>query len=144
MLNQTKQTSGRTKSSVIEVDLKNAYDASEYANLESYLSKLNGLHGVHLDRTRGVAHLTYDPSVTTAEQVAADIMDVVTSVSAKVAGSRNANRVIHLLERETKQAQFQSEQNRSRPALRRTCSMEKPVMRWNRHDLATPPCRDEA
>jgi len=73
MLNQTKQTSGRTKSSVIEVDLKNAYDASEYANLESYLSKLNGVHGFHLDRTRGVAHLTYDPSVTTAEQIAADL-----------------------------------------------------------------------
>jgi P-type Cu2+ transporter len=74
MLNQAnKETSGRNRSSVIEVDLKNAYDASEYANLENYMSKLPGIQGVHLDRTRGVAHLTYDSSVTTAEQIETDL-----------------------------------------------------------------------
>jgi Cu2+-exporting ATPase len=74
MLNQTtNETLDPTRSSVIEVDLKNAYDASEYANLESYVSKLPGVHKVHLDRTRGVAHLTYDPSVMTAEQIEGDL-----------------------------------------------------------------------
>ena len=63
------KTSGRSGPSVIEVDLKNAYDASEYADLENYMSKLPGVQGVHLDRTRGVAHLTYDSSVTTAEAI---------------------------------------------------------------------------
>lgn len=67
------ETPGRSRPSVIEVDLKNAYDASEYANLENYLSKLNGLLGVHLDRTRGVAHLMYDSSVTTAEAIGTDL-----------------------------------------------------------------------
>ena len=74
MLNKTNnQTSAGNKSSVIEVDLKNAYDASEYASLENYLSKLPGVQGVHLDRTRGVADLTYDPSVTTAEAIESDL-----------------------------------------------------------------------
>lgn len=56
-----------------EVDLKNAYDASEYADLENYMSKLPGVQGIHLDRTRGVAHLTYDSSVTTAEAIKSDL-----------------------------------------------------------------------
>jgi Cu2+-exporting ATPase len=73
MLNQTQETSGRNRSSVTEVDLKNAYEASEYANLENYMSKLRGIQGVHLDRTRGVAHLTYDSSVTTAEAIESDL-----------------------------------------------------------------------
>jgi hypothetical protein len=30
---------------VTEVDLKNAYEASEYANLENYMSKLPGIQG---------------------------------------------------------------------------------------------------
>jgi Cu2+-exporting ATPase len=59
--------------SVIEVDLKNSYDASEYGTLESHLIKLRGVQAVHLDRTRGVAHLTYDPSLTTAEAIGADL-----------------------------------------------------------------------
>src|SRR5262245_17044022 len=76
MLNQTdKQTSAVSKSLVIEVDLKNAYDASEYANLENYLSKRPGVQSTHLDRTRGVAHLTYNPSVTTAQAIEADLHD---------------------------------------------------------------------
>jgi P-type Cu2+ transporter len=50
---------------VIEVDIRNAHDASEYAGLEEYLRGLPGITFVHLDRTRGVAHLSYDPAVTT-------------------------------------------------------------------------------
>ena len=74
MLNQTnKETSKASTSSVMQVDLKNAYDASEYANVENYLNKLPGVQGVHLDRTRGVAHLTYDTSVTTAEAIEGEL-----------------------------------------------------------------------
>jgi P-type Cu2+ transporter len=54
---------------VIEVDIRNAYDASEYGGLEEYLRGLPGITGVHLDRTRGVAHLSYDPAVTTPEAI---------------------------------------------------------------------------
>ena len=73
MLNHIDEHSSAGSKSVIEVDLKNAYNASEYASLENYLSKLAGIQAVHLDRTRGVAHLTYDPSVTTADAIAADL-----------------------------------------------------------------------
>jgi len=58
---------------VIEVDLKNAYDASDYATLENYLNRLRGVQAVHLDRTRGVAHVTYDPSVTTSKAIEGDL-----------------------------------------------------------------------
>lgn len=64
---------GKGESSVIEVDIKNAYNASEYSGLEKYLRELPGVEQVHLDRTRGVAHLTYDPSTTTAEAIKADL-----------------------------------------------------------------------
>ena len=64
-----------TKSSMIEVCIRNAYDASEYAGLEEYLRKLKGVKAVHFDRTRGVAHLTYDPSVTTAETIEAHLRE---------------------------------------------------------------------
>src|SRR5262247_75780 len=57
----------RDASPVIEVDIGNAYDASEYAGLEEHLRGLPGATSVHLDRTRGVAHLGYDPAVTTPE-----------------------------------------------------------------------------
>lgn len=57
--------------SVIEIHLKNAYDASEYANLENYLSKLHGVKEVNLDRSRGVVHLTLDSSETAVEAIEA-------------------------------------------------------------------------
>ncbi len=60
-------TNARDASPVIEVDIRNAYDASEYAGLEECLRGLQGVTAVHLDRTRGVAHLGYDPAVTTPE-----------------------------------------------------------------------------
>jgi hypothetical protein len=83
---------GRAAHAVAEVDIRNAYDGSEYAglesilrglrallalsrgritwyaSLESILRGLRGVSGVHLDRTRGVAHVTYDPAVTDAGQ----------------------------------------------------------------------------
>jgi len=47
--------------SVLEVTLRNCHDASEYAGLETALKTIPGVESVHLDRTRGVAHLGYDP-----------------------------------------------------------------------------------
>ena len=47
--------------SVLEVTLRNCHDASEYAGLETTLKKVPGVESVHLDRTRGVAHLGYNP-----------------------------------------------------------------------------------
>lgn len=52
-------------SRVLEVSFKNCYDASEFADLEGHLSQLPGVQSVHLDRTRGVAHLSYLPTVVT-------------------------------------------------------------------------------
>jgi len=54
---------------MIEVGLRNAYDAVEYASIEQSLREFHGISAVHLDRTRGVAHVTYNPSVTTAETI---------------------------------------------------------------------------
>ena len=73
MPNQNYEHSSDGNGLVIVIDLKDAHDASEYANLENYLSKLHGVRAVHLDRTRGVAHLTYDSSATTAEAIEADL-----------------------------------------------------------------------
>src|SRR2546426_1125023 len=58
-------------SAVAEVSLKSAYDGSEYADVERSLLGLPGVAAAHLDRTRGVAHVTYDPSVTTPERLEA-------------------------------------------------------------------------
>src|SRR5262249_29477959 len=54
-------------SAVAELSLKSAYNGSEYADVERSLLGLPGVATAHLDRTRGVAHVTYDPSVTTPE-----------------------------------------------------------------------------
>src|SRR5262249_44608222 len=54
---------------VIELAVRNAHDASEYAGLEEYLRGLRGITAVHLDGTRGVAHLSYDPAVTTPKAI---------------------------------------------------------------------------
>jgi P-type Cu2+ transporter len=62
-----------SKSSMIEVSLGNAYDASEYAALENYLISFHGVRSVHVDRTRGVVHLLYDPSLTTVEAIEVDL-----------------------------------------------------------------------
>jgi len=56
---------------VAELDVRNAYDASELADIEKYLRSQTGVDDVHLDRTRGVAHVTYDPSITSPERIEA-------------------------------------------------------------------------
>ena len=56
--------SSKESSAVLEVKLKNCHNASDQAGLESHLQKLVGVQAVHLDRTRAVAHLTYDPNLT--------------------------------------------------------------------------------
>ena len=73
MPNQSNEHASDGNLSLIEIDLENASDGSEYANVEDYLSNLHGIVAVHLDRTRGVAHLTYDASVITAEAIEADL-----------------------------------------------------------------------
>ncbi|WP_424949333.1 hypothetical protein [Deinococcus sp.] len=47
--------------SVLEVTLSNCHDTSAFAGLETTLKGVAGVRSVHLDRTRGVAHLGYDP-----------------------------------------------------------------------------------
>ncbi len=59
--------------SVLEVALRNCHDGSEYADLERQFARLEGVQQVHLDRTRGVAHLAYDPAVTSAQRLEAEI-----------------------------------------------------------------------
>ena len=60
-------------SAVAEVSLKNVYDGSEYADVERCLLGVPGVAAAHLDRTRGVAHVTYDPSLTTPERLEAQL-----------------------------------------------------------------------
>src|SRR6186997_907022 len=60
---------GPRLSRVAEVDIRNAYNGTEYSDLEVYLGALPGVTSVHLDRTRGVAHVGYDSAVTSAEQL---------------------------------------------------------------------------
>jgi Cu2+-exporting ATPase len=60
-------------SAVVELSLKTVYDGSEYAGVERCLISLPGVAAAHLDRTRGVAHVTYDPSVTTPERLEAQL-----------------------------------------------------------------------
>ncbi|WP_231557366.1 heavy metal translocating P-type ATPase [Deinococcus sp. YIM 77859] len=60
----THQHSGAAQA-VVEVAFENSHDASEYADVEANLRRVPGVTGVHLDRTRGVAHVGYDPRVTT-------------------------------------------------------------------------------
>ncbi|GAA5513820.1 potassium-transporting ATPase ATP-binding subunit [Deinococcus carri] len=53
---------------VLEVVFRNCHDGSEFADLEQSLARVPGVTSVHIDRTRAVAHLGYDPgSVTEAE-----------------------------------------------------------------------------
>lgn len=73
MSNQSNEHASDGNRSLIEIDLENTSDGSEYANVESYLRNLHGIEAVHLDRTRGVAHLTYDSLVITFEGIEADL-----------------------------------------------------------------------
>jgi P-type Cu2+ transporter len=71
-LNKSRQLSANPSSKVAEIAIRNAYDASEYACLERCLRELAGVTDVHLDRTRGVAHLSYDVSQTSPEKIQSD------------------------------------------------------------------------
>ncbi|WP_353544456.1 heavy metal translocating P-type ATPase, partial [Deinococcus xinjiangensis] len=50
--------------SVLEVALKNCHGGTDLAAAETYLHGLTGVSSVHLDRSRSVAHLGYDPAQT--------------------------------------------------------------------------------
>ncbi|MGH7613761.1 MAG: hypothetical protein ACREMW_06955, partial [Gemmatimonadales bacterium] len=48
----------------LEISLANCHDASELAGIERLLAASPGVRQVHLDRTRGVAHVETDPTRT--------------------------------------------------------------------------------
>ncbi len=50
-----------TAPAVLEVTLRNCHGGSDLADLERTLTRLPGVTSVHVDRTRAVAHLGYDP-----------------------------------------------------------------------------------
>src|SRR5262249_51438739 len=55
--------------STTEVKLGNAYDGSEYSSIETFLGGVSGVVDVHLDRTRGVVHVAYNPSAITTDAI---------------------------------------------------------------------------
>lgn len=55
--------------SVLEVSLKNCHGGTDLAGAETFLRGLSGVSSVHLDRTKSVAHLGFDPNHTTEEQL---------------------------------------------------------------------------
>ena len=54
---------------VLDVRLRDLYNGTECAGAEAHLAKLLGVSSVHLDRTTGVAHLSYDSAVTTQQNL---------------------------------------------------------------------------
>jgi len=72
-LNKSRQLSANPSPKVAEIAIRNAYDGSEYACLERCLRELAGVTDVHLDRTRGVAHLSYDALQTSPEKIQSDV-----------------------------------------------------------------------
>ena len=66
---QTLHHAGKNDPAVVEVDVKNAYGGSDYASLEACFCGLPGVTDAHLDRTHGVAHLSYDPAATTPKKL---------------------------------------------------------------------------
>jgi P-type Cu2+ transporter len=55
-----KDAAAPASSAVAEVSFTSACNGSEYADAERSLLGLPGVAPAHLDRTRGVAHVTYD------------------------------------------------------------------------------------
>ncbi len=62
-----------TPAGILELSLKNCFNSSDQASLELSLKKLEGVHSVHLDRTRGVAHLEYDRNQTDSEKLRGEL-----------------------------------------------------------------------
>ncbi|MEV7286349.1 heavy metal translocating P-type ATPase [Streptomyces sp. NPDC093252] len=60
---------------VTEIDLSDCSCGTELAALESGLETLPGVHSVHLDRTRSVAHVRYDPERTDPRRLAAALSE---------------------------------------------------------------------
>src|SRR3989442_10134440 len=60
------QTSGGVSGAMLEISLKDCNDADDLTGIERFLSNAPGVQGVHLDRTRAVAHVTIDPQATNA------------------------------------------------------------------------------
>src|SRR3989475_743145 len=60
------QTSGGVSGAMLEISLKDCHDADDLTGIERFLSNAPGVQGVHLDRTRAVAHVTIDPQATKA------------------------------------------------------------------------------
>src|SRR2546425_796582 len=60
------QTSGGVSGAMLEISLKDCHDADDLTEIERFLSNAPGVQGVHLDRTRAVAHVTIDPQATNA------------------------------------------------------------------------------
>ncbi|WP_049626882.1 heavy metal translocating P-type ATPase [Meiothermus ruber] len=54
---------------LLELSLKNCHDASEQADLERHLARLPGVSSVHLDRTRALAHISFDPGQISAQDL---------------------------------------------------------------------------
>ncbi|MCL6527275.1 MAG: heavy metal translocating P-type ATPase [Thermaceae bacterium] len=57
----------KADSAVLEVTLRDCYNGTEQAGLEGFLRGLPGVGAAHLDRSRAVAHLTYNPAQTSPE-----------------------------------------------------------------------------
>jgi Cu2+-exporting ATPase len=68
-----KDATAPTSFAVAEVSFTSACNGSEYADAERGLLGLPGVAAAHLDRTRGVAHVTYDRAVTTPERLQAQL-----------------------------------------------------------------------
>jgi len=68
-----KDATAPASSAVAEVSFTSACNGSEYADAERSLLGLPGVAAAHLDRTRGVAHVTYDGSLTTPERLQAHL-----------------------------------------------------------------------
>ncbi len=66
---QDRNTHPSAKFPVLEIALENCFCASEQAGLEQALQRIEGVRTVHLDRTRAVAHVAYDPSLTSVEAI---------------------------------------------------------------------------
>jgi Cu2+-exporting ATPase len=62
-------SSSKLPNAVLEVKLRNCYNASDQAGLEQHLQTLVGVQAVHLDRTRAVAHLSYNPNLTNSQSL---------------------------------------------------------------------------